>query len=148
MFDLTVVYLPGKNSSMADCVSKWAYSASKGMTDVPAHGNESATAEAKKIIDMEGMMEEECVKCFVAMAADARLGGRVSRVVQVLAPEGAESNKHLIPESGLQDNCTDNYAKSEAFGSEYRALTDSDNGQKWPKGSPRKIAGSTRTVSC
>ena len=36
----------------------------------------------------------------------------------VLAPEGAESDKHLFPESCLQNDWTDGYAKSEAFESE------------------------------
>ena len=133
-FHLTVVYVPGKDNTVADCLSRWAYPASKGMTDVSAHGDEAETAEAKKIIDMERLMEEERVKCFVVMAADAPLGRRVSRAVRALAPEGAESNKHLFPESCLQDDWTDNYAKSEAFDSEYRAVTDPDDGQKWPKG--------------
>ena len=62
------------------------------------------------------------------------LGTRMGRVVRVLAPEGAESDKHLFPESCLQDDCTDDYAKSEAFEAEYRAVTDPDDGQKWPKG--------------
>ena len=47
---------------MADCLSRWAYPTTKGMTDVSAHGNEAETAEAKTIIDMERMMEEEGVK--------------------------------------------------------------------------------------
>ena len=33
---------------MADCLSRWAYPASKGMTDVSAHGDEAETAEAEK----------------------------------------------------------------------------------------------------
>ena len=116
---------------MADCLCRWAYPASKGMTEVSAHGDEAETAVAKNIIDMECLMEEEGVKCFVVMAADAPLGSRVSRAVRALAPEGAESDKHLFPESCLQDDWTDNYAKCE---SEYRAVTDPDSGQKWPKG--------------
>ena len=56
------------------------------------------------------------------------------QAVRVLAPEGAESDKHLFPESCLQDEWTDDYAKSEAFAAEYRAVTDPDDGQKWPKG--------------
>ena len=48
--------------------------------------------------------------------------------------DGAESNKHLFPESCLQDDWTDDYAKSEAFEAEYRAVIDPDDGQKWPKG--------------
>ena len=133
-FDLTVVYVPGKDNTVADCLSRWAYPASKGMTNVSAHGDEAETAEAKRIIEMERLMEEEGVKCFVVMAAGAPLGMRMGRAVSVLAPEGAESDKHLFPESCLQDDWTDDYAKSEAFEAEYRALTDPDDGQKWPKG--------------
>ena len=64
---------------------------------------------------MERLMEEEGVKCFVVMAADAHLRRRMGRAVRVLAPEGAESDKHLFPESCLQDDWTDDYAKSEPF---------------------------------
>ena len=133
-FDLTVVYVPGKDNTVADRLSRWAYLASKGMTDVSAHGDEAETAEAKRIIEMERLMEEEGVKCFVVMAADAPLETRMSRAVRVLAPEGAESDKHLFPESCLQDDWTDDYAKSVAFEAEYRAVTNPDDGQKWPKG--------------
>ena len=70
----------------------------------------------------------------LAMAAEAPLGRRVSRAVRVLAPEGAESNKHLLPESLPQSDWTDQYAKSEAFESEYQSLTDPDDGQKCPNG--------------
>ena len=100
-FDLTVVYVTGKDNTMADCLSRWAYPASKGMTDVSTHGDEAETAEAKRIIEMERLMEEEGVKYFVVMAADAPLGRRMGRAVRVLAPEGAESDKHLFPESCL-----------------------------------------------
>ena len=68
------------------------------------------------------------------MGADAPLGRRVSRAVGVLTPEGAEAERHLSPELCLQDNWTDNYAKSEALEAGYRALTDPDDEQKWPKG--------------
>ena len=128
------MYVPGKHNTVADCLSRWAYPASKGMTDVSAHGDEAETAEAKKIIEMERLMEEEGVKCFVVMAADAPLGRRMGRAVRVLAPERAESDKHLFPELCLQDDWTDDYAKSEALEGEYRAVTDPDDGQKWPKG--------------
>ena len=56
---------------MADYLSRWAYPASKGMTDVSAKGNEAETAEAKKMIDMVRMIKEEGVKCFVFVAVDA-----------------------------------------------------------------------------
>ena len=92
---------------MVDSLSRWAYPASKGMTDISAHGDEAETAEAKRTIDMERMIEEEGVKCFVLMAVYAPLGRTVSRVVGVLAPEGAKSDKHLFPESSLQFHWSD-----------------------------------------
>ena len=52
----------------------------------------------------------------------------------MLALEGAESEKHLFPQLCLQDDWTDDYAKSEAFDPEYRALTDPYNWQTWLKG--------------
>ena len=64
-FDLTEVYVPEKDNTVADCLSRWANPASKGMKDVSAHGDEAQTAEAKKIMDMEHLMQEEGVKCFV-----------------------------------------------------------------------------------
>ena len=111
----TVVYVPGKDNTVADRLGRWAYPGRKGMTDVSAHGDEAETAEAKRIIEMERLMEEEVVKCFVVMAADAPLGRRMGRAVRVPAPDGAEFNKHLFPESCLQDDWTNDYAKSEAF---------------------------------
>ena len=111
---------------MADCLSRWAYPASKGMTDVSAHGDEAETAEAKRIIEMERLMEEEGVKCFVVMAADAPLGTRMGRGVRVLAPDGAESDKRFFPESCFQDDWTDDYAKSEDFAGLTEGLTEED----------------------
>ena len=89
------------------------------MTEVSAHGDGAQTAEAKKTIDMERLMEEDGVKCFVVVPADAPLGRRASRAFRVLAPKGAECDKHLFPELCLQDDYIDDYAKSEAFECEY-----------------------------
>ena len=150
-FDLTVVYVPGKDNTVADCMSRWAYPASKGMTDVSAHGDVDETAEAKKIIDLERLMDETGAKCFVVMAASAPLSQRVERAVRAIAPEvddcepedwlihaGAAvdepSDKHLFPESCLQADWSEDYAKSEVWSAEYRAVTDPDDDQKWPKG--------------
>ena len=79
-------------------------------------------------------MEEDGVKCFVVISADDLLGRRVIRVVRVIALKGAESYKHHLPESCVKDDQTHHYAKSKAFESESGVLTDSDSGQKWPKG--------------
>ena len=103
-FDLTVVYVPGKDNTVADCLTRWVYPASKGMTDVSAHGDEAETAEDKRIIEMKRLKEEEGVKCLVVMAVNAPLRRRMGRAVRILAPEGAVSDKHLFPESCLQDD--------------------------------------------
>ena len=145
-YDLTVVYVPGNDNTVADCLSRWAFPASKGMTDDAARGDEAETAEAKIINNLERMMEEKGVKYFVVMAGEAPLGRKVSRAVRVLAPEGAEFHKHLFPGSCLQDDWTDDYAKSEAFESEYRALTAPDVGRSGRRSSPRRMASSTGTL--
>ena len=80
-FNLTVVYVPGMDNTVADCLSRWAYPASKGMTDVSARCDEAETAEAKNINNMERIVEEEGVKCFVAMATDAPLGRRALHLI-------------------------------------------------------------------
>ena len=71
-FDLMLVYVPGKENTAADCLSRCAYAA-KGMTVVSAHGNEAENAKAKKIIDMERMMEGDDMKYSVFSAADVPL---------------------------------------------------------------------------
>ena len=44
------------------------------MTNISAHGDIDETAKAKKIIDLARLMEDEGVKCFAIMAAQARIG--------------------------------------------------------------------------
>ena len=73
------------------------------------------------------------MKSVVVMAAGALLGSRVRRAVSALAPQGVESDEHLFPESCLRDDATDNYAKFEAFQAGYPAVTDPEEGQKWPR---------------
>ena len=133
-FDLAVVYVPGKKNTVADRLSMWAIQPAGAWRMCLPMAMSLRPLRRKKNIDMERMMGEDDVKCFVVMDADDPLGRGLSRAVRVLALEGTESNKHLVPESFLQDAWTDAYAKSEAFEFEYPALTDPDNGQKWPKG--------------
>ena len=40
-FDLTVMYVPGWLNTPADCMSPWAYPASKGLADISMHGDEA-----------------------------------------------------------------------------------------------------------
>ena len=67
-FDLSVVYVPGKDTTVADCLSRWACPAGKAWIDRSSHGDTKVTEEAKSIIEIEKAMEQEGVKCFVVMA--------------------------------------------------------------------------------
>ena len=49
-FDQTVVYVPGRFSTVADCLSRRAYPASKGLANISMHGDKAETAEAKRFI--------------------------------------------------------------------------------------------------
>ena len=52
-FDLSVVYVPGKDNTVADCLSRWAHPARKAWMDISMHGDSEETAEAKRIIEAE-----------------------------------------------------------------------------------------------
>ena len=46
-FDRSVVYVPGKDNTVADCLSRWAYPAGKAWMDISNHGDAEETEEAK-----------------------------------------------------------------------------------------------------
>ena len=66
-FDLSVVYVPGKDNTVADCLSRLAYPAGKAWMHTSSHGDAEETEEAHRIIDMEKAMEHDGIKCFVVM---------------------------------------------------------------------------------
>ena len=71
MFDLRVLYILGKDNTVADCLSNFAHAASMSMTDLSVHGGEVNTPEATNIIDPERIMEAEGLKCFILLAGNA-----------------------------------------------------------------------------
>ena len=86
-FDLSVVYVPGKDNTVADCLSRWAYPAGKAWMDISSHGDAEEMEEAKRIIELEKAMEEGDTKCSVVMASKAELSQRRDFQVRVLTEE-------------------------------------------------------------
>ena len=75
-FDLSLVYVPGKDKTVADCLSRRAKPAGKAWMSISSHGDAEETEEAKGIIELEKGMEEGDTKCFVLMASKAELSQR------------------------------------------------------------------------
>ena len=52
-FNLTVLYIPGKDNVVADAMSRWAYPASKSFQDVSMHGSAVSKIETDREIQLE-----------------------------------------------------------------------------------------------
>ena len=87
---MIVVYVPGKDNTVADCLSRWAYPAGKAWMDISMHGNAEETAEAKRIIEAECLLEEGGAKCFVLMGSRAGLAQVRDAKVQALEAQVME----------------------------------------------------------
>ena len=84
-FDIEVGHVPGKDNFSADCLSRWAYPASKAFRDISKHGSEKATEEMKKIIEEEKREEEEFG--VVAGQPNAETGGEIFPPEVEVAPK-------------------------------------------------------------
>ena len=115
-FDLSVVYVPGKDNTVADCLNRWAYPAGKAWMDISSHGDAQETEEAKRIIEMEKAMEQEGVKCFVVMANRTDLakfrGARVQAIREETLEQWMVAPVELV-RSVLTEDWSDDYAASE-----------------------------------
>ena len=83
-FGLSVVYVPGKDNTVADCLSRWAYPAGKAWMDISSYGDAEETEEATRIIELKKAIAEGDTKCFVVMASKAELSQRRDARVRVL----------------------------------------------------------------
>ena len=59
-YDITVGYVPGKENTVADILSRWAYPASQALRDISLHGSEKDDDEMKRIIEDEKSAERAC----------------------------------------------------------------------------------------
>ena len=72
-FNLSVVYVPGKENTVADCLSCWGHCAGKARMEISSHVDAEETKEAKRITELKKAMEEGDNKWFVVMASKAEL---------------------------------------------------------------------------
>ena len=135
-FDLSIVYVPGKDNTVANSLSRLAYLAGKAWMDISSHGDAEETEEAKRIIELENAMEEGDTKCFVVTASKAALSQQRDARVRVVMEETLEECL-MAPieyvESVLIEDWSEGYAASEHWNRYWNAVSAfSDN--KWPEG--------------
>ena len=135
-FDLSVLYVPGKDSTVADCLSRWAYPAGKAWMDISSHWDAEETEEAKRIIEMEKAMEQEEVKCFVVMANSTDLakfrGARVQAIREEALEQWMVAPVELV-RSVLTEDQSDDYAASEHWSKYWNAVSALSD-DEWPEG--------------
>ena len=135
-FDLSVVYVPGKDNTVADCLSRWAYPAGKAWMNISSHGDAEETEEAKRIIEMEKVMEQEGVKCFVVMANRTDLakfrGARVQAIREETLEQWMVAPVELV-RSVLTEDWSDDYAASEHWSKYWNAVS-APSDDEWPEG--------------
>ena len=135
-FDLSVVYVPGKDNTVAECLSRWAYPAGKAWMDISSHGDAEETKEAKRIIEMEKAMEQEGVKCFVVMANCTDLaksrGARVQAIREETLEQWMVAPVELV-RSVLTEDWSDDYAASKHWSRYWNAVS-APSDDEWPEG--------------
>ena len=136
-FDLSVVYIPGKTNTIADCLSRWAYLASKGLADVSCRGDLQEAEEAKRIIRMEELLENGDATCFVVQSSGA--DGVYHRDQLISAIRIAELDQEAVTisviESCLSENWDSDYRKSQHFRDYYMiAMNEAGKSAEWPRG--------------
>ena len=135
-FDLSVVCVPGKDKTVADCLSRWAYPAGRAWMDISSHGDPKETEEAKRIIEIEKAMEQEGVKCFVAMATRTDLakfrGARVQAIREETLEQWIGAPVELV-RSVLTEDWSDDSAASEHWSRYWNAVS-AGSDDEWREG--------------
>ena len=135
-FNLSVVQVPVKDNTVADCLSRSAYPAGKAWMDVSSHGDAEETEEAKRIIEMEKTIKQEGVKCFVVMANRTDLakfrGARVQAIREEALEQWMVTPVELV-RSVLTEDCWDDYAASDHW-SRYLNAVSAPSDDEWPEG--------------
>ena len=135
-FDLSVVYAPRKDNTVADCLNCWAYPAGKAWMGTSMHADAEEMAEAKRIIEAKHLLEDGEAKCLVVMGSRAELAQ--VRDAKVQAVEAQLSKEDMVQpiegvQSVLMEDWSDDYANSDhslTIWNAVSAQTDDD----WPEG--------------
>ena len=100
-FDLSVVYVRGKDDTMADVLSRWVYPAGRALQDVSVHGDAKETELAKRLIVFERQWEEgvidPVVKCFVAQSKRAPTAHMIRSMAASVSPIPRPSAPRVPP---------------------------------------------------
>ena len=65
-FDLHVTYLPGRYNTVADALSRWAYPASEGYSEVSFHGTSKDKAKVIEFhTEEQALIKKHCVQCSI-----------------------------------------------------------------------------------
>ena len=71
-YDLTVGYIPGKENTIADILSRWAYPASQALRDISKHGSQQDKDEMEEMFRQEKEEESQCTWVRVKDQPNAR----------------------------------------------------------------------------
>ena len=115
-FDLSVVYMPGKDKTVADCLRRWASPARKAWMDISMHGDADEIAEAKRNIEEERPLDEGEAEGFVVMGSCAELAKVPDAKVQAVEAQlKVEDMVRAIEgvQSVLIKDWSDDYANSD-----------------------------------
>ena len=135
-FDLSVVYVAGRDNTVADCLSRWEYPAGKAWMDISSHGDAVENEEAKRIIGMEKAMEQGGIKCFVVMANRTDLAefrdAQVRSIREEILNQWTVAPVELV-KSVLTEDWSNDYAPSKYWSTYWNAVS-APSDDEWPEG--------------
>jgi hypothetical protein len=103
-FDITVAYVPGKDNTVADALSRWAYPASQAFADVSIHGSEEDDRLMKEIIKQEEKEQKTCMVINVADLTQAQKQLQEPVTVAVTTRGGAKTGEDSPTVPGSTEN--------------------------------------------
>jgi hypothetical protein len=94
-YDLTVGYIPGKENTIADILSRWAYPASQALRDISRHGSAEDKEEMENYLREEKEEENSCMVIKIKNQPNGRnswIRGVTTRSGKKVEPKVVEEN--------------------------------------------------------